>query len=54
MENKELEYLMSKFEEFQFEDFIDIEPESLNSCEYERGFNMGIGLCLTVLDELRK
>ena len=53
MTNKEIEYLMSKFEEFRFEDYIEIENENLTSSEYERGFNMGVGLCLTILDELR-
>lgn len=53
MTNKEIEYLMSKFEEFRFEDYIEIESENITSSEYEKGFNMGVGLCLTILDEIR-
>lgn len=30
---------------------IELENENLTSSEYERGFNMGVGLCLSLLDE---
>ncbi len=53
MTNREIENLMAKIEELQFEDYIEIESENKNSSQYERGFNMGVGLCLTILDELR-
>jgi hypothetical protein len=53
MSIEEIELLMDKFEEFKFEDFIGIENENTTSSEYEKGFNMGVGLCLTILDELR-
>lgn len=53
MTNKEIENLMSKFEEFQYEEYIELENENSTSSEYERGFNMGVGLCLSLLDELK-
>jgi hypothetical protein len=49
MTNKEIENLMSKFE-----DFIELENENLTSSKYERGFNMGIGLCLSTLEDEKK
>jgi hypothetical protein len=52
MEISEIELLINKMEEFKYEDYIDIESETISS-EYKRGFDMGVGLCLTVLDELK-
>ncbi len=53
MSREEIELLMQKMEEFKYEDYIDIEPETKSSSDFERGFNLGVGLCLTILEELR-
>jgi hypothetical protein len=53
MEISEIELLINKMEEFKYEDYIDIIESETISSEYKRGFDMGVGLCLTVLDELK-
>ena len=49
----DIEELMQKIEEFKYEDFIELEPDITSSFDYEKGFDLGVGLCLTILDELR-
>ncbi len=51
MNKKELKELMKSFEDFKFQDYINLD-EDKSSNDYEKGFNMAIGLCLSTLDEL--